>query len=732
MNRSSTWGRIGFATTAFLLALALPFGLAVTTEAAAETPGSVQFTTDAPDSETAPAETPDAGGDAEEPEEPDVDGPAPETPDTSEPATPPAETPTPETAPAFGLIEQQKPTDAFKLGTDKAAAAKLFYLTSGGLTVDVPNAASDTGLALQGWTVNGNMAQAFWLVYNEATGYYTITNAASKKSLDLRDGGMEPGTVVQQWDSDPSSVHQQWRIQTLDDGNFQIVSATSGLPVGFAGNQPGSPLITTEAGKGATFKLSPYTPSIGEGTYTVRSAVGNSQVLEVADASWNSDQGGLIQSFADNGAFCQKWYFRTVRPGVVTIQNVGSGEYLADGGNGIVQSWAGGAAREWRVGYSLSGYTFMNVATGGILSLTNASGASGTKAQGSGSSDGSAQQAWSLTGTSLITGGTYEISPVGDANMRLDVEGASRKNANVQLWYANGDVAQRWTVHGAGNGWWTLTSGCAYKGLDVADGGNHDGANVQQWSTNRGTAQLWRPEMGPYGLQLISATGRTLDAAGGSTAAGTNVQVWSINGAMAQAWRLSTADSAGTTTHWLGIDTVGQPNNYYCGPTSGYMILSNVGAWSSASGTPLNVWNVAAYMDTDAYGYTSFNDRKFQQGMNNWLGTDQYYTVHTPSTEDLRNAILHSYDTGYATAVDEQERRGGPHMNGHSNSTFSHIMVVDGYDEATDAINIADPGISLWGGASDHFWYNLPAFRDNFLAWDLNDGLEHIGYYASR
>lgn len=186
-------------------------------------------------------------------------------------------------------------------------------------------------------------------------------------------------------------------------------------------------------------------------------------------------------------------------------------------------------------------------------------------------------------------------------------------------------------------------------------------------------------------------------------------------------------------THYHNIEWAGQPNNYYCGPTSGYMVLRNVGAWTSAWGDGLNIWNVARYMHTDNYGYTSFQDRWFSRGMNDWLARNVYTSVHTPSYETVRNAIMGSYVNGYATVLDEQERRGGPHFNGHNNGTFAHIMVVDGYNENTDAVYICDPGAPvLWPSGSGHFWYgSLREFVQTYMQSEINGARERIGvHYA--
>ena len=188
-------------------------------------------------------------------------------------------------------------------------------------------------------------------------------------------------------------------------------------------------------------------------------------------------------------------------------------------------------------------------------------------------------------------------------------------------------------------------------------------------------------------------------------------------------------------TNDFNVTWAGQPNNYFCGPTSGWMILNAIGAHQSAQGTPLSIDAVASrdYMNTVSYGYTSFHDRRFEYGMNRWLGRDAYTTIHTPSVDQVRDSVKSSFRKGLPTAVDAQERRGGPHYNGHPNSTFSHIMVVTSYDPNTDSMRMADPGVHyLWNG-EEQFWYHLPSFTQNFLQTEVErDGREHIGIYTAR
>lgn len=178
-----------------------------------------------------------------------------------------------------------------------------------------------------------------------------------------------------------------------------------------------------------------------------------------------------------------------------------------------------------------------------------------------------------------------------------------------------------------------------------------------------------------------------------------------------------TESADGTMYH--NVPWAGQPNSYYCGPTAGYMILSKLGATRSAKGASLTISNVADEMGTSTLGYTSFNDRAFAHGLNEWLGSYIYTTVSTPSYSQIKAAVIDSFNSGYPVAVDAHERSGGPHYNGHNDGNFSHILVIDGYNPNTDAVYFADPGAGvLWGGASSKFWYpSLRDFTENFLGY---------------
>lgn len=310
-------------------------------------------------------------------------------------------------------------------------------------------------------------------------------------------------------------------------------------------------------------------------------------------------------------------------------------------------------------------------------------------------------------------------------------------DANGMLYYLNSSGVVQ-------TGWVTLNGYTYY--FDPSNGG---ALKTSSWlSLNGNTYYLTSAGNRATGLTKIGSTTYYFSSSGvlqksGMTLVGNSWYYFSPStGAMQTGWININgtyydfgSDGRYVPQHSLNIAWAGQPNNYYCGPTSGYMVLRNVGAWTSASGASLTIYNVAQYMETDRYGYTSFQDRKFMQGMNNWLGKTVYTSVHTPSYSTVRNAIINSFRNGYATVLDTQERRGGPHYNGHNNGTFGHLIVVDSYNQDTDAVYLVDPGAgTVWSGASQKFWYSsLTTFVTTYLQTEVyGDGIEHIGVHYAQ
>lgn len=164
----------------------------------------------------------------------------------------------------------------------------------------------------------------------------------------------------------------------------------------------------------------------------------------------------------------------------------------------------------------------------------------------------------------------------------------------------------------------------------------------------------------------------------------------------------------GSYSHY--VQWAGQPNTHYCAPASSFMMMRNAGKWRTTNGTSLSIDAMAAYMNTQ---WDGAHDGDIVNGLNNWLGRNAFQVHGYPDYNTLRYEVLHSFETDYAPMVLEHERRGGYHPNGHSNSTFSHAIVVDAYNTSDDSVLFDDPLASY--GRAQKFWDYLGSFRQAYL-----------------
>lgn len=140
---------------------------------------------------------------------------------------------------------------------------------------------------------------------------------------------------------------------------------------------------------------------------------------------------------------------------------------------------------------------------------------------------------------------SYEITNV-KSHYAMDVAGASQSNnANVQLYNANGSLAQIWDLkrieRTVADGLYQLGSLVnSGKVIDVSGGSLNDGAAVQIYGSNSTLAQYWTVSYDAksgYYVVRSAASGKVLDCKWGGTASGTKIQQYSANGSAAQWWR---------------------------------------------------------------------------------------------------------------------------------------------------------------------------------------------------
>jgi hypothetical protein len=234
---------------------------------------------------------------------------------------------------------------------------------------------------------------------------------------------------------------------------------------------------------------------------TLSSSLAPSRVFDVAGGSAAS--GARIQLYASNATAAQRFRLEKAGgAGYYTIKNIKSDKVLGSAGG---KAFNGAAVRQQ-------------------------------------AADGTAAQRFSINKiVAPLKAGTYTVASALAKSKVLDVAGGSVKDgANVQLYGANGTVAQSFRLsYDTATGYYTMANAKSGKVLEVEGAGVRSGTNVWVYRSNNTFAQRWAVVKGkvPGTYVLYSAlSGLVLDVSGGSAANGANVQVYVANGTPAQAW----------------------------------------------------------------------------------------------------------------------------------------------------------------------------------------------------
>lgn len=194
--------------------------------------------------------------------------------------------------------------------------------------------------------------------------------------------------------------------------------------------------------------------------------------------------------------------------GIASIRN-NSGEYLTAQGSSLVfDVQSSEQSQQWRfLDSGNDGYVIQNIATQTVLDVKSADIASGTKVQLY-QANGTIAQNWDL----------YEVGSTIDA---LDAKAAASKgilDTNV-VYYIE-------------------TALMANKVVDVAAASTANKANVQLYDFNKTGAQQWKVQYDEKGYVTFFnvSSGKVLDVNTGSAVSGTNVQQYESNGSLAQKW----------------------------------------------------------------------------------------------------------------------------------------------------------------------------------------------------
>lgn len=142
-----------------------------------------------------------------------------------------------------------------------------------------------------------------------------------------------------------------------------------------------------------------------------------------------------------------------------------------------------------------------------------------------------------------IPNGWYEIAPLADRNMRLDVDdGREGNGVNIKLFTRNGHAAQRFYVRNLGNGYFTMQTGCnGY--VDLKYGGTDNGTNIWQYEkeADNGKCQKFRAirhnnEAGVY-IEPMIKQGLAITCVNHSAAPQTDIVIWTRENSNYQKWQ---------------------------------------------------------------------------------------------------------------------------------------------------------------------------------------------------
>ena len=615
-----------------------------------------------------------------------------------------------------------------------------------GKALDVTGAGKRNGTNIQQYTANGSAAQR-WIAVPQANGFVLHSALDQNMVADVSGASNRDGANVQLYRENGSAA-QRWTLDSTPyaHGTIEVYwyqHSSLGNPT--ANEQTEGDYLTQEFEKGTV-----YAKVAGAGagaTHAVQGAIKTKYAAEGGPTGWlghptgdaQSPKNRVAQSF-EHGSIVANGANTTILKGTIADywgSQKGAAGWLGWPKGDVQQS----GERSWQ---EFDGGTVYLYANGGTVPSINdkwsSAGASGTLGASANNITVKTPQYFIHEYAKGVVFATSETDPSTATVMDNDI---------FRYWNGHGGLTGRYgepsadaVIVGSGSGsgrYQRFRGGTIYTSTTTGTHAVHD--DIAREYDKQGDAN------GKLGLPTSDETATVRGGVwqsfqngtiywhwgqGAHTVSGGFLTTYKAQGAERGDRGFPTSDEYNDRGHvrqdfehgsywWNGmpggyythnLNWVGQPNNYFCVPASGAMVLSTAGRSTAANGTRLSVNVLAQYMKTSPYGTW---DQDAAAGLNRWVGTNMFSVKLSPSYNDLRSAVLHSYETGYAPILNTYERRGGPHPNGHANATFGHAMVVDAYNTNDDGVLIADP-LASFGGARK-FWDHLGSFRNNYMVW---------------
>ena len=381
--------------------------------------------------------------------------------------------------------------------------------SDGSVALGVSGSATGDGGNVQATASAGLASQKFRFTLKE-DGFYEVRNLNSGKVLDVDHGNIVPGTNILQW-SDYASDNQRWAVQRCE-GGYRLVCKANGLALTLGASAgPGSNAFasTVADGRGQVFSLEPAALErvVSDGEYVVSSQVDPMQVLDIAGASTaNCARLEVYEShMADNQIFR---FERDDDTGFYKVTCVGSGKVLdndnrnVSNGAAVLQYDSTGALNQrWIVQREGSGLSIRSaIDPSYCIDLAGGGASNCTKAEMY-RYNGGANQHFSLVSTNIAPvsesedfgfEGWYEISPVADSSLCVDIFNASSDNGAKSLLYnKNSNLNQLFKLEYQ-NGFYRLISASSGKALELKDGSVIPGVPAQQRAISDSMSQKWK------------------------------------------------------------------------------------------------------------------------------------------------------------------------------------------------------------------------------------------------
>lgn len=200
-----------------------------------------------------------------------------------------------------------------------------------------------------------------------------------------------------------------------------------------------------------------------------------------------------------------------------------------------------------------------------------------------------------------IADGTYEILPMLDVTMAVDVQGNSTANsATVFLWSRDGSNAEKWTLANQGS-YYTIRDAETGKSLDVSGGTAKKGARCIMWTFSGNANQRWKlTEVGTQAINgtaypvvtigAFAGTAYNVDCTGNKSALRTIIEIWTASGAANQQFVLVPTEWEATASANTGYAALPTPSRGTAGSAVGTALPSST---ALTNGTLYPAWTCA-------------------------------------------------------------------------------------------------------------------------------------------